>query len=428
MRRKRSRRWRALISFLSVALALALLALVIPVSETRWSQSLGIRGNIHTGEWASTRFGPIFKKLSLELTAEGFWEARTEFDWNLAVDLPTARIEIPAGERGSIVHVVSADRTPVSLTQHQGVRGEICVTNSGEEDTPVLALHGQVQFAVDSGNFEALPGASMPSIVLGQVAAAQRTCAPYEIELAPESGSAYRVLASLNLASPSGGVPEAIALERAADLSWPDEPTQAAFDGEARVSYEGQCPLGFTCTSIDPGPWALEGTGQLDLPMDLTNQDAPCESSAELVGKFSLQQMDSGEIQSVSLTQQLDSGPCPPKTASVRPILECVAGSDETGYTAFFGYESEYEELTTLPVGADNYFLPDPDDRGQPDTFQPGRSPAWPEYAFSVEFDGAELLWYLDGRTAAATSASDRCPESGELVPTPTPELEPIDP
>jgi hypothetical protein len=67
----------------------------------------------------------------------------------------------------------------------------------------------------------------------------------------------------------------------------------------------------------------------------------------------------------------------------VRPILECVVEGPER-FTAHFGYRNENAVAVTIRVGAKNKFTPSPQDRGQPTIFQPGRTPYFPNPAFSV--------------------------------------------
>jgi hypothetical protein len=107
-------------------------------------------------------------------------------------------------------------------------------------------------------------------------------------------------------------------------------------------------------------------------------------------------------------------------TLPVRPILECVLSSDDGTYTAFFGYKNENAITVTIPIGPENRFSPDPQDRGQPTAFGPGRTPYWPDAAFGVLFDGSDLVWTLNGRTSTASSASSPC-STPQPTRTPTP-------
>ena len=96
--------------------------------------------------------------------------------------------------------------------------------------------------------------------------------------------------------------------------------------------------------------------------------------------------------------------------ASVRPIMECVVNNFNGTYTAYFGYLNENDFAVDIPIGDENYFHPDPQDRGQPTTFDPGRTPYWPNAAYSTVFgEDQTLVWHLDGRTATASSGSVPC-------------------
>lgn len=115
-----------------------------------------------------------------------------------------------------------------------------------------------------------------------------------------------------------------------------------------------------------------------------------------------------------------------PPAKSVKPILECVEPNDIGTYTAHFGYLNENDYNVDIPVGADNKFTPTPQDRGQPTTFMPGRTGYYPNSAFTVDFDGSELVWTLtgpDGQTRTATASDnpaqlcsdDEIPEFGAI-------------
>jgi hypothetical protein len=89
----------------------------------------------------------------------------------------------------------------------------------------------------------------------------------------------------------------------------------------------------------------------------------------------------------------------------LRPVLECVVQNSPASYTAWFGYKNENLVPVYIPVGGKNKFTPVPQDRGQTTVFDPGRQVRM----FSVPFDGANLLWTLNGRTSTASKNSTRC-------------------
>jgi len=89
----------------------------------------------------------------------------------------------------------------------------------------------------------------------------------------------------------------------------------------------------------------------------------------------------------------------------VSPVLECVDDNGDGTYTAHFGYCNRNCWWVHIPIGADNKFTPDPQDRGQPQFFKAGRV----VNAFSVVFDGSNQVWYLKSPNgeAATSTASD---------------------
>ncbi len=117
-----------------------------------------------------------------------------------------------------------------------------------------------------------------------------------------------------------------------------------------------------------------------------------------------------------STTKASGYAQCEPHGA-VKPVLECVVDNHDGTFTARFGYLNENTVAVTIPVGANNKFTPAPEDRGQTTLFQPGRVGQPGDVgAFSVVFDGSNLVWTLKGpdgstRTSTASSNSKRCPD-----------------
>lgn len=95
---------------------------------------------------------------------------------------------------------------------------------------------------------------------------------------------------------------------------------------------------------------------------------------------------------------------------AVRPVLECVVANGNGTYTAKFGYKNDNSVSIVIPVGANNKFSPNPQNRNQTTNFQPGRI----RFAFEVLFNGSNLVWTLkgpdnQGRTSTASANSARC-------------------
>ncbi len=89
----------------------------------------------------------------------------------------------------------------------------------------------------------------------------------------------------------------------------------------------------------------------------------------------------------------------------VRPVLECVTNNGDGTYTAYFGYKNDNTVSVYIPAGSKNKFTPTPQDRGQTKVFLPGRN----YRVFTVNFNGSNLVWTLNGRTSTASSNSAPC-------------------
>jgi hypothetical protein len=88
----------------------------------------------------------------------------------------------------------------------------------------------------------------------------------------------------------------------------------------------------------------------------------------------------------------------------IRPVLECVRRRGLLNFTAVFGYENAESVDRRLAVGFPfNFFIPGIN-RGQPDTFAPGRQTNVFEVPGSVV-----LAWFLGEDAVVATAFSPRC-------------------
>ncbi len=82
---------------------------------------------------------------------------------------------------------------------------------------------------------------------------------------------------------------------------------------------------------------------------------------------------------------------------SVSPAFEGWYDNDDGTYTLVFGYMNRnWEEELDLPVGAENFFAPGPEDRGQPTHFLPRRNRFVFEVQVPADFGESELTWTLE--------------------------------
>jgi uncharacterized repeat protein (TIGR01451 family) len=112
--------------------------------------------------------------------------------------------------------------------------------------------------------------------------------------------------------------------------------------------------------------------------------------------------------------------PDPPIAYRVGIFVNCVTNNGNM-YSATFGYDSEDTETNTIAIGELNRFLPAPDDRGQPFSFEPGHH----DDVFTVTDipNGTGLSWSLTSDVTRYAKASanfeTKCSD-------PTPDLVPI--
>jgi uncharacterized repeat protein (TIGR01451 family) len=138
-------------------------------------------------------------------------------------------------------------------------------------------------------------------------------------------------------------------------------------------------------------------------------------------------EVTSGGIPSKAEVSASFDRPCtePPNPQPDFPIgvfVTCVVSHGST-YDAIFGYESENADSETIPVGEANFFAPGHQNRGQPETFAPGRH----EDALTVTGipSTEDLTWTLvwaDTRSITATANFEpKCEGSAGGTPTPLP-------
>jgi uncharacterized repeat protein (TIGR01451 family) len=110
--------------------------------------------------------------------------------------------------------------------------------------------------------------------------------------------------------------------------------------------------------------------------------------------------------------------PPTPHLLPVQPTVKCVDDNGTT-FTAVFGYSNPNPTAVTVAVGNGNSFSPDPVDRGQPTTFNPGTV----ESAVTTSGTaGSTLVWSLTvGGVTASASADASFPTSCSTGPPPGP-------
>ncbi len=214
-----------------------------------------------------------------------------------------------------------------------------------------------------------------------------------------------------------------------------EAPGGLLLSSKLRADYSAD-PLGFTLRTIRLallGDLLGDGTsGGLNLERYLQGA-VPTATPADLYGSTAT---PTPSVPTATPAAQPTHTPSPPASATpipspsatpdpakdLYPILECVEQNADGTYTAHFGYQNKGSQAVEIPIGPRNGFAPDPQDRGQPTRFEPGRTPKYPQAAFSVVFDGGDLIWTLGERKVKAKASSPACQAPGASPsPTPTP-------
>ena len=92
----------------------------------------------------------------------------------------------------------------------------------------------------------------------------------------------------------------------------------------------------------------------------------------------------------------------------ITPILECVRENGANSYTAYFGYNNYNSEDVLIPFGTKNNISSQFSSiTGSPvNIFLSGRQ----TNVFSIDFNGREIFWHLNGKSVSASSKSSPCP------------------
>ncbi len=101
--------------------------------------------------------------------------------------------------------------------------------------------------------------------------------------------------------------------------------------------------------------------------------------------------------------------PPPPVVQPVSPVLECVAPN--SGF-ARWGYNNPNTDPVDIPLGSTNEFVPG-GSLGQPTHFSPGRQAG----VFITPYDGSNVVWKLNGRTATAGASGSKCADDRQPQP-----------
>jgi hypothetical protein len=212
-----------------------------------------------------------------------------------------------------VTYTIAATRQKVGEHESAGVRGTICVTNTGEVATEGLAITDVVEYkkppaVTDFTPFLTVTVDVSEKPVLGP---GESHCYDYEIPFTPLEGVAqYRNHAIVTITNHSGHLGEPFGPEPKAGFSLPDSPTVVEVDESASVSDEEHCPAGFTCAPSETGPWTFHDSGSVSFHKTITNVSV-CDATAELHNVATLTEGDTHETRTAEAVVHLTAPPCP---------------------------------------------------------------------------------------------------------------------
>jgi hypothetical protein len=299
--------------------------------------------------------------LAATQTAQGVWERRVEYDWtaqryvseiHVGHDmrlLPERdRVEILPGQTVWVTWQVDAQRRLSSDEVVKGVRGETCVTNTGQRSIPGFVVIEQVM-AKNGGSFSPVAGASVTITSDKTLEANETRCLPYEVLFDAKANVEYRVVAGVAALS---GIRLA---EANAGFGLPQSQGTLEVDAEAWMrdgAYAGcDKTLGpdFSCTSADAIPRDQRiapptPTGHLGMSfmVDIRNEGV-CEQTFIYKIDEPLREggpkPPGGESREVSGTLVITTGDCPPPSGGI-----CV--QNEQWWKTHYGEGSDPDLVT----------------------------------------------------------------------------------
>jgi hypothetical protein len=287
---------------------------------------------LEEGSGAEARNGPA---IEAAITATGFRERRTEYDWSISKRIDeihygeqmllwpsVTEYSLKTGETIWISYEIDVERTELPARSVVGARGTACVVNRGNRTADGLAVSGVVQAtsagtASDIATFDVLTDVTT-------LAKGASDCWPYEVEFQPVNGATYRVsLTATTSGSASAATAAAFTIPGAEIATTVDD--RAIIDDGMRADSvakwweRGPCaerwPL-FQCTSPgDPGIWPRSSSGRISFMVDYLNRMA-CEETHRLTNVATL--TESGypgrapQVRTASASLLIVTDPCPP--------------------------------------------------------------------------------------------------------------------
>ena len=263
---------------------------------------------------------------TLETSKEtvGFWDKKVIYDWSIdkyVIESEEVSVSdqgrlgtaiVPEGETVTVDYLLDAKRFVLEEKELVGVRGYVCVKNTGDCPTENLAIVDHLQVYdeeacayVDVAVF-GVDTSSRPVLQPGEEHAYY-----FEYYLDGPIASEYCNLACVSITNHEGydGVNHYVPAYDAFEM--PSEPCLIEIDETASVVDAVYCPENFECVPSDNGPWVLYDSELIYLSAEVTNLNADCEQERCLINKATLTELDTCQVREDCAYVNLVTGPCP---------------------------------------------------------------------------------------------------------------------
>jgi hypothetical protein len=282
--------------------------------------------------------------LLVTTTAVGYYENVTEYDWALETKvkeimgadmLPEPSVsttDIHVGEVKWIMYDFNATRTALPQRSETGVRGRICVTNSGNSPTQNLFISDVVQLQLPTGQFSDVRRASVDLGGYTVLEPGVTQCYPYSTPFTGTPGAAYRNVAQVTIANyalhsgtpygPSGpGTTPAFSLPRSQTAATRHaqallqegiaQPCANIFPSIICTGSEGFRDMVLTDSKTFTYPRTVDGYN-----FHVCGEELPFRNLAKLTELGPYDTGVAAETHTASATLTFDTGECEPKPAN----------------------------------------------------------------------------------------------------------------
>src|SRR5262249_15193081 len=141
--------------------------------------------------------------VSAAMACTGFNEETIAYDWQVTESVAPPNLTVGAGQTGYASYQVCGLREIASDTRVTGVRGQVCLDNTGNLTTQGLTVVAQVECKAGPGPFQPLPGASQ-TISGYELLPGESRCVAYEVDFVPPPGGMCRGVAHVTITNHSG--------------------------------------------------------------------------------------------------------------------------------------------------------------------------------------------------------------------------------